>query len=463
MAVFLVANRRFQGYRFLRNLQNLAYLFERHGELFGKLFRCRLPADFMQHLARGTHQLVDRLDHMHRNTDGARLVGNRTRDRLTDPPCRISGELVTAAIFELIHRLHQADIAFLNEIKKLQPAIGVFLRDGNNETKVRLHHFLLRDARLALTLLHRRNDAAIFGNIETGFGSQRLDFLTQFLHLIALILAEIRPAFALEAAYATQPVRIEFITEILLEEFLARHAVAFSQTEQSAFQPHKALVDRVKLFNKALNTVVVERKALHFFNEVRSELLIFLFLRGGEFLRLQRQFDLLVLQLAELLVVGGNGVECLQHLRLEFGFHRGERHIVLVLAILIDLFFLRLDARRRLARKGGLAVVDLLGVGACIGCVEVDDVAKENFSFVQLVAPDDDGLKGQRAFTKPGNHRLAASLDALGNGDFAFARQKLNRAHLAKIHADRIVGAVERSGGGRRGGNGLAGRLLLFL
>jgi hypothetical protein len=45
---------------------------------------------------------------------------------------------------------------------------------------------------------------------------------------------------------------------------------------------------------------------------------------------------------------------------------------------------------------------------------------------------------------RPGDHRLAAGLDALGDGDLALARQQLHRAHLAQIHAHRIVGAVGR-------------------
>ena len=45
---------------------------------------------------------------------------------------------------------------------------------------------------------------------------------------------------------------------------------------------------------------------------------------------------------------------------------------------------------------------------------------------------------------RPGDHRLAARLDALGNGDFAFARQQLDLPHLAQIHAHRIIGAVSR-------------------
>src|SRR6201994_2222869 len=53
---------------------------------FRLLLGCRLAAYLMQHLPRGAHQLVDRLDHVHRDADRARLIGNRAGDRLADPP-----------------------------------------------------------------------------------------------------------------------------------------------------------------------------------------------------------------------------------------------------------------------------------------------------------------------------------------------------------------------------------------
>jgi hypothetical protein len=37
-------------------------------------------------VAAGAHELVDRLDHVHRDADGARLVGDAAGDRLADPP-----------------------------------------------------------------------------------------------------------------------------------------------------------------------------------------------------------------------------------------------------------------------------------------------------------------------------------------------------------------------------------------
>src|SRR5262245_50966727 len=96
----------------------------------------------------------------------------------------------------------------------------------------------------------------------------------------------------------------------------------------------------------------------------------------------------------------------------------------------------------RLAVGADLRRLHLLRVGAGIGRLEIDDVAEEDFSFVELVAPDDDGLEGKRAFAQARDHRLAAGLDALGNRDFALARQQLDRAHLAQIHTHGIVGAL---------------------
>ena len=69
---------------------------------------------------------------------------------------------------------------------------------------------------------------------------------------------------------------------------------------------------------------------------------------------------------------------------------------------------------------------------------------QEHFAVVQFVAPDDDGLEGERALAQAGDHRLAAGLNTLGGGDLALAREQPNRAHLAQIHAHRVVGALDR-------------------
>ena len=99
-----------------------------------------------------------------------------------------------------------------------------------------------------------------------------------------------------------------------------------------------------------------------------------------------------------------------------------------------------------------------LGVRARIGGFEIDDVAQEDLALVELVAPDDDGLEGERALAQPGDHRLAAGLDALGDGDLALAGEEFHRAHFPQVHADRVIGAL-----GRLLGLGLGGNLLLNL
>ncbi len=177
MRVFLVAHWGLQRQRLLGDLENLAHLLQRHTEFLGQFLRRRFAADLVEHLARGAHDLVDGLDHVHGNADGARLIGNASRDRLPDPPRRIGRELVTAAVFEFVDRLHQPDIAFLDQIEELQAAVGVFLGDRNHQTKVGLDHFLLGLARLALALLHAVHNLAEFADLEPGQCRQRLDLV----------------------------------------------------------------------------------------------------------------------------------------------------------------------------------------------------------------------------------------------------------------------------------------------
>ena len=69
---------------------------------------------------------------------------------------------------------------------------------------------------------------------------------------------------------------------------------------------------------------------------------------------------------------------------------------------------------------------------------------QEHIAVIQFIAPDGDGLEGERALAQAGDHHLAAGLDTLGDGDLALAREQVNRAHLTQIHAHRVVGALDR-------------------
>src|SRR5215472_4795847 len=133
MGVALFADRCFERERFLGHLQRLAYLFERHMKLLGKLLRRRLVAYFVEHLPTRTHDLVDQLNHVNGHTNGARLILKRAADRLPNPPGSVGRELEATSIFELVNGLHQADVAFLDQVEKWQAAIGVFLCDCDDE------------------------------------------------------------------------------------------------------------------------------------------------------------------------------------------------------------------------------------------------------------------------------------------------------------------------------------------
>ncbi len=53
----------------------------------------------------------------------------------------------------------------------------------------------------------------------------------------------------------------------------------FRSAQQTPFKPHQTLVDRVELIHKTVDTVVVERQALHFINNIIFELLVAALLR----------------------------------------------------------------------------------------------------------------------------------------------------------------------------------------
>src|SRR5664280_1014911 len=150
--IFFFANRRFQRDRFLCDLQHLANLRDWNIHALGNLFAARLTPKLLHQLTRGADKLVDRFDHVHRNTHGAGLVGDRSRDRLSNPPRGVRRELVATTVFELVHGLHQADVAFLDEVEELQSAVGVLLCNRYDQAKVSFDQLFLRLLRIHVSL-----------------------------------------------------------------------------------------------------------------------------------------------------------------------------------------------------------------------------------------------------------------------------------------------------------------------
>ena len=113
---------------------------------------------------------------MHRNTNGAGLVGDGTGDGLTNPPGSIGGKLVAPAILEFFHCFHQPHVAFLDQVEKRKAAVGVLLGDGDDEPQIGFHHFGFRAQRFAQPCFQFLIMLEIFFDGEPGHA-------LQFFHL----------------------------------------------------------------------------------------------------------------------------------------------------------------------------------------------------------------------------------------------------------------------------------------
>ena len=68
--------------------------------------------------------------------------------------------LIAAAIFVFVHRPHQAGVAFLDDVQERQPAVAVFLGDGDDQAQVAAGKLALGVLVLVVDLADR-HDAAV--------------------------------------------------------------------------------------------------------------------------------------------------------------------------------------------------------------------------------------------------------------------------------------------------------------
>ena len=73
----------------------------------------------------------------------------------------------------------------------------------------------------------------------------------------------------------------------------------------------------------------------------------------------------------------------------------------------------------------------------------VDHLVDAQLVLLHLVGEVEDLLHRGRAGADRQDHVAQAVLDALGDLDLALAREQLDRAHLAHVHAHRVGGAAE--------------------
>ena len=112
-------------------------------QILRDLLHGRLPSEFLHQFPVAAGDLVDDLDHMHRHTNRACLVGDGTGNGLADPPCGIGGKLVSLGIVKLVHSTDQARVAFLDQIQNVQAAAGILLRNGDHQPEICLGKFIL--------------------------------------------------------------------------------------------------------------------------------------------------------------------------------------------------------------------------------------------------------------------------------------------------------------------------------
>ena len=141
MAVFLFTDRRLKRNRLLCYLQDLTYFFKRELHLFGNLFGSRLSTMFLDKVSGRPYQLIDRFNHMNGNTNCSGLISYGPCYGLPYPPGGICTELIPSLIFKFLNSLHQTDITFLNQIKKLKPSVGIFFGNTYNQPEICLNKF----------------------------------------------------------------------------------------------------------------------------------------------------------------------------------------------------------------------------------------------------------------------------------------------------------------------------------
>ena len=97
----------------------LVDLRHRHLQILGQLHRGGLPAQGLLQAHAGLGQLRQLLADVHREADGAPVVGDGAGDGLPDPPVGVGGEAEAPLGVELLHGLEEADVALLDQVPQV--------------------------------------------------------------------------------------------------------------------------------------------------------------------------------------------------------------------------------------------------------------------------------------------------------------------------------------------------------
>src|SRR5690349_14353911 len=115
------------------HLDHVLHLLGWHIQGLGQLLDAGLTAKTLCELMLYTQQFVDLVAHVYWHADRASLICNGTSNRLADPPGGVRGELMSAAVIELLGGADQADVALLDQIQKRNTAPHILLCHGDHE------------------------------------------------------------------------------------------------------------------------------------------------------------------------------------------------------------------------------------------------------------------------------------------------------------------------------------------
>ena len=96
----------------------------------------RVAAELALERAAGAADLVELLDHVHRQPDDAGLLGDAAGDRLAYPPGRVGRELVALGVVELLDRADQAGVALLDQVEHRHLGAAVLAGDRDDQPQV---------------------------------------------------------------------------------------------------------------------------------------------------------------------------------------------------------------------------------------------------------------------------------------------------------------------------------------
>src|SRR5207237_10466198 len=125
VAIVLFTNGGLKADRFLADLDDLADFFRANLHLLSDLFGRGFASKVLEQTATDTDQPVDRLHHVNRDTNRARLVGDRASDSLANPPGCICTKLVALRVVEFLDSTNQADIYLLDQVQQAHTTANI--------------------------------------------------------------------------------------------------------------------------------------------------------------------------------------------------------------------------------------------------------------------------------------------------------------------------------------------------